>query len=382
MSSPSPPTRRRNWRSFSLRTLLVLMLLVAVALAAFKWRWDRAQRQRMLVEQLERSGCDCFYDYEWENMWGGNETRQEVHRLGAWLGPDFVHTIASAQCQPRAKLGAPAGQSPQDFDPALWASLAHFRELRHLGLSSCRMTSQETVFSAGPFPKLRMLVINDSEFSAANLATLIQSKDLEELQLVRTDVPDAGLLGLSKCPHLWRFSTDAAVGDDLLATLGSCPSLEEIWLSQPRITDKGLAHLSRLPRLRALEVKGTPIQAAPLFEFESRAQIETLSLPDTAVNDVWLAGVDQLTNLRRLDIAGTQITGAGMLAAKWPASLSDLNVRRTRLTPGCLRSLHQCRSLWRLRLEGCEVASEDIDELKRAIPQCTVFWDGGSAPAP
>jgi hypothetical protein len=190
MTASSTPSRsRRNWLSLSLRSLLVLFTLLAVWMGIVA---NRAREQRRIVTALSQyPGAMIMYDHEWDWSSGG-----EIPR-------------------PRP-LGPPPG------DPWLRSRLGDEYFVTVIG-----------VFLTGEW---------DNKTQRPNHAAL---------ELIR-DLPRLRVLSLEKSP----------VTDADLAAIADQTELTYLWLDDTTISDAGLVHLRNMHRLKYLYVRNSNVTDA------------------------------------------------------------------------------------------------------------------------
>lgn len=158
--------------------------------------------------------------------------------------------------------------------------------------------------------------------------------------------PDA-LFGL----HLWKLFT---LPDDELRHVGRLSGLRYLSLGDAwEVTDSGMAHLAGLVRL------------------------EELDLTQTTITDKGLAYLDGLANVRKLSLWGTQVGDAGLLHVLHMRGLEILNLRYTKVSDEGVGDLVRLRNLKRLDLTGTNITVRRIEQVRRALPNCTITTVNG-----
>ena len=84
-----------------------------------------------------------------------------------------------------------------------------------------------------------------------------------------------------------------------------------------------------------------------------------------------------LKKLKTLNLHDTGVSDAGLVHFKDFKSLEHINVRETQVTDAGLHHFKDCKNLKQLWLNNTKVTNAGIDELKKALPQCKIEWDGG-----
>jgi formylglycine-generating enzyme required for sulfatase activity len=131
------------------------------------------------------------------------------------------------------------------------------------------------------------------------------------------------------------------------------------------LTDRGLAPLTTLEHLWLLDLSGTPL------------------------SDEGLAHVGRVNGLQLLTLASCgNLTSGGLAHLTRLPILRRLSLWGTPIDDGAVKHLKQMTCLRILYLNGTKVTASGIEELRRALPKCVIFWDGGAvipgaaAPAP
>jgi hypothetical protein len=207
------------------------------------------------------------------------------------------------------------------------------------------------------------------------LALLVRFGGLEDVDLSRTPISDAGLAGLKKLVHVRSLHlSETKIGDVGLGHLKDVRGLEglKIWsalddrrglaitnaglahlkgledlvslgIGKAQITDAGLAHLGQLRNLEVLELHGNNITDAGLLHLRRLRKLAHLRLPGTQVEGKNLAKLKEMGSLRELDLKGCPVSDAG-LAALASLPLRDLYLaKNAKVTPAGLAKLKTAR---------------------------------------
>ena len=187
----------------------------------------------------------------------------------------------------------------------------------------------------GGLSKLGMLVLDGT--GVTDLGPLGGLSKLETLFLSGNGVTDLGpLRGLSKLA--WLDLSETGVTD--LAPLGGLSKLVWLDLSETSVTDLG--PLGGLSKLETIHLSGTGV--TDLGPLGGLSELKMLSLTGTGVTDP--GPLDGLSNLAWLSLSGTGVTDLGPLG-----ELSNLRI---------------------LFLPGTGVTEEQIEELRRALPDAKI----------
>lgn len=153
----------------------------------------------------------------------------------------------------------------------------------------------------------------EGKFCDEDLPFLNQIHRLEELQLNKTQITDAGLhqLGNLKGLTLLHLS-DTNITDDGLKGIRGLQKLRDLRLCRTKISDAGIESLATLKELRRLELDGTAVTDAGLKRLGGMPQLEVLDLRGTQITDQGLGHLARLTHLKLLVVRQTATTDAGI----------------------------------------------------------------------
>ena len=127
-----------------------------------------------------------------------------------------------------------------------------------------------------------------------------------------------------------------------------------------------LTPLAGLKRLEWLAIRGTPL--SDLTPLAKLTRLQELELEYTQVSDLTpLAG---LNNLRWLNLQNTQVSDLTPLAGL--ANLKYLYLNNTQVSD--LAPLAKLTSLKWLDLYETPVSEEQVEELRKALPNCIIPW--------
>jgi hypothetical protein len=136
--------------------------------------------------------------------------------------------------------------------------------------------------------------------------------------------------------------------DNAMTRLKTFQYLRGLDLGYSDITDQGLSHIQSLSELRWIYLYGTQVTDDGLRYVRGLANVETLVLADDNFTDACLEHISTLPRLRLLNLNGCRITDSGV------------------------KFLRQVSNLERLMLYDTDVSVKGIEELKRALPKCTI----------
>jgi hypothetical protein len=217
-------TPKRTWLQFRLRTLFVLVLLVAVPSGLFRWK---IARKREAVAKIE--GLGGIVSYDWQRA-GMNEPPGAAW-LRKLLGDDVLADVVCVKLPPRQRVFYGERTklmfrlSSSDYDPGVRDD------------------------------DLRLLAI---------------FANLEDLDLARAEIGDAGLAHLRRLASLRSLNLDhTKLTDSGVAQLKKVTGLQSLCLSRTALTDASLIHLKGLGGLDLLDLRCTGVTKAGVAELQN-----------------------------------------------------------------------------------------------------------------
>ncbi len=200
--------------------------------------------------------------------------------------------------------------------------------------------------------------------------------NLGYLTLKYTHVGDAGLAHLKDLPNLTSLGLQRIPMTDAgLEPLKGLTSLTSLSLAEMYggISGTGLVHLKELNKLEHIKLDYCTVLTTGL-EHLPRG-LTQLFLKRTKVNDGELVHLKELTKLTELCLLEcSQVTGATL--GHLPQGLTTLDLGGTPVTDAGLVHLRGLSKLKLLRLHKTKVTAAGIEELRKALPQCKIEWDG------
>jgi hypothetical protein len=127
-------------------------------------------------------------------------------------------------------------------------------------------------------------------------------------------------------------------------------------------------------RVRGVCLRNTPVSdLSPLAELK---HLEGLNLYSAGVKD--LSPLAELTKLEILTLSYTQVSDLSPLAElKNLEQLFLINTQVSDLSP-----LVELKNLYHLRLDNTQVSDEQVQELRQALPNCSIDYTTVSPPPP
>jgi hypothetical protein len=208
--------------------------------------------------------------------------------------------------------------------------------------------------------------------------------------------------------NLKTLSLSNGLNDDRLAQLAALAKLESLQTNLAQITDGGVKPLARLKNLKNLKFfhPGKAFSGAGLVHLKEMPNLERLAVAGSLqFNDDGMAAVAKLTGLKEFRTWHAGGTNEGVkklkelknlkslylgqrLTYKLPAcptdetiaivaeftSLESLQLDEARLTFRALQQLKQLPTLKKLTLGGIDIAKEEVERLRKEMPQAKVEW--------
>ena len=213
---------------------------------------------------------------------------------------------------------------------------------------------------------------------------------------------------LGRLTHIKTLSVSNGLNDERLSLLTTLLELEYLQTNLAQVTDDGIKPLARLKNLRNLKFfhPGKSFSGAGLAHLAELPNLTQLTVAGSlAFNDDGMAAVAKLTRLQEFRTwhAGPTQEGVKKLTAlknlkslylgqrltyKPPAcptdetiavlvelkSLESIQLDETRLSFAALQQLKQLPALKKLTLGGIDMPREDVERLKKELPQVKIEW--------
>lgn len=273
-TAKTPDRRRRRWRQFSLRTMILLVTIVSIACSFVTARMRAAKRQEAAVKAIKEAGGLVTYDYFLDNRPHGKKGAQPP-------GPEWL----------RDRLGI-------DF-------FARVVEVRLHRFGQEKVVAKHLT----AMPRLRLLNLRGvANLSDSDLARIGQLQHLEQLQLSSPKISD---VLLSRISHPKRMKIlvleDTRITDVGAERLRAFSNLEELGLAGSRITDAALVNLTSMKKLRILRIEGTAITNSGLEHLAHLDKLEYVGLFGSQVTD---EGALRFWHGREIPKQGEESSGA------------------------------------------------------------------------
>jgi lactate permease len=208
-----------------------------------------------------------------------------------------------------------------------------------------------------------------------------RSGRIVEVNLNRTRIADADLKLLSGLSALTDLSLEeTAIGDAGLAHVSGLKELRWLNLYRTRVGDAGLAHLKTLTKLEHLPLGETRISDPGLAHLGAISSLKYLGLRGDRVTDAGLRHLESLVNLRGLHLGGTEVTTEGLREFAPLVQLKELWLHDTRIGNEAIPALGKLTSLESLYVYRTNLTIEGVQELKRKLPGCRIYYRSPDRP--
>jgi hypothetical protein len=228
-----------------------------------------------------------------------------------------------------------------------------------------------------PFRLVGVSLHDNHLVSDNDLEALKDCRNLIYLDLVATNIGDAGLANLKDCKELADLRLGiTGVGDAGLANFKGCQKLRVLDLNGTRATDAGLANFRDCPNLTDLALGIPGITDVGAGYFAGRTGIALLNLAGTDITDAGFAFFKDCTNITVLHLENTRLSDASLAYFQNCQGLTRATFQGTQITDDGLAHLKNCKKLRQLSLQDTKVTATGVEELGKALPQCRIEWDG------
>lgn len=368
-----PGASERLWRlAFRLVAGVVVVFLI-LGFGGVFWLKSKARPQRDAVAAIKEAGGKVYYVWEDPDAADVSPVSFRPNLLGwTWLGGESDVEGPAAPPWLVSMLGVDCFgdvTSVVALRPASDQLLGHIGHLEKL--ESLRMqvatASEPGMKSLERLVCLKRLTLARSRVITAGFAHLAALKNLEYLNLERTNIDDhAALAGLKSLTALTELNLGGTtITDSGMESLRELIKLEDLTLNNTAISDAGLASLANLSALRRLSLKGTRLNGAGLAHLKQLTKLEELCLEGTGVDDNSLAHLAGAFNLKVLQLKGTAVGDAGVVRLKGLTNLQELTLDRTRITDAGLVELAALPHLGIVSVQHTKVTEGAITEIKR-----------------
>ncbi len=194
------------------------------------------------------------------------------------------------------------------------------------------------------------------------------------IQLRNSDVDDEWLQAhrdeIASLSHLILLMRDTTITGQGLSALREMDNIQYLDLSSVQLTDDDVAHIATLPNVTTLYIGGTGISDNALVELSAMPHLVWLGLDSSQATPHGLSELSKCKNLTGLHVENANDDSiANVAAAAWPIYMS---VDGSELTAESLTSLAKMSPLKLLTLFDTTFSEAELQELRRALPGCTI----------
>ncbi len=228
------------------------------------------------------------------------------------------------------------------FSEAEYRLIGRVTTLKSLSLSGRALRDNDLAALAG-LTQLESILLNGTELSDDGYRHFAAFQQLKRLSLFHPsrdckDFTGAGLAHLKALPKLERLTfAGATAGDEAFEAVGQLTQLKEFSQWHNWESPNAIKHLLKLPNLTALKIgQRLPGRGRP---------------PTPSFDDATLKTIAQMKTLERLDLQEARLSYEG------------------------LAQLKQLPKLRELYAKWVETPSQDVDRLRRLLPNVKIDWE-------
>lgn len=355
--SSTQPSRAR-WL-IPLVVFVVFLNAAPLLLVWGLWQANLRSDEQVAIGQLTSEGDgvgEVIYDWEYDNS-GDEEGPPGDFVTKVFFGENYASHAVHLETY---------GRSAE----TLAKSLGHLRKLQSVKLVECEFNKEVAQALAG-LPELTTIQFATMSPSAESLEVLSQGKQIEELNLLNTQVTDAQLAAIGKFTNLNSLYIAESIGsDEGLAKLGQLRSLLSLTIyAMPQITDDGVAELKNLTKLEGLTLPPSQITGRSLAIITQMPQLNDLEmtcLPSKQdaklpTAEIW----SQVPELSSITLDAPCIDDEDLAEMAKLPTLYELYLCNPGITDSGVAKLAQAQELSWLTLLGTHISDEGIRPLAK-----------------
>jgi len=150
------------------------------------------------------------------------------------------------------------------------------------------------------------------------------------------------------------------------------PDVLQRFAAQAKATIKPVAEGHPLLRVGFVSRRKDTTDAQVKALLGQKERIAVLDLARTSIQDQALDYNSGMNRLTQLDLSGTKVSSEGLLGLTSLVHLEVLNLHRTQLDSKAIRVLATLRSLKSLYLWEANLSKEDVEQLRRLLPETRI----------
>ncbi len=351
--TPSPPTQRRRWFQFSLRSLLLMMLVVGCGLGWLTMRRSQSKQAWKRIADAEELGISFNVIYHSDSR-GPQKSLQEEW-LDEWLWVTFPVASDSAKMS--------FSEDPQ----AAVQELRKYPHLKDLELAHIDNFTDEHLACLSDFKNLTLLYLHELPVEGSGLAHLHGNTSLEILEVKDCEnLADEAIYSIPKLPSLTQLTIENCplTGISLGHLATACPKLEKLILVKVPLTIEGLQEIGAIHSLKSLTLAESDVTTDGLGYLNDLTQLQEIHLYRSSINDVGLEHLSKHPLLENLPLLGMSITDAGMAHLSVLHELKEVDLEQTGIGDQGLQHI-QSQKLESLRLNYTLITDAGASQLTR-----------------
>jgi Leucine-rich repeat (LRR) protein len=165
------------------------------------------------------------------------------------------------------------------------------------------------------------------------------------------------------------------VSNEELKYTQSLSNLHRLFLRGTNISDDGLEYLQNMRKLEFLDLFGTDVSDEGMNYLQRLSNLSWLSLGRTQVGDEGMKYLQTLSTMWFLSLRFSKISDKGLKYIQKLSNLSWVTLRGTDISDDGLQYLQSLSKLKILDLRETKVTDKGLDQIKQALPSCTLNWD-------
>lgn len=369
-------TAKKYRLKFTLKTLLLVMTVFGVWLGS---KVQRANKQRLAVEQIEQLGGNVVYSYELIDAYSWKRSNKPMPGpkwLRNLIGDDYFVRVAYVK-QPR-------GHGEASY-------LSSLPDIERIDLQSTPITDDDLVHLRD-MRNLKSLHCSDSQIKGPGLKHLSNCKDLRSLDLRHTQEEEVELTHLEalqklKTSYSYNFHVhgENEIADEAVEYLLRIEKLKQLETYRLAVDDTGGGEVARyIARLNlgvTLSHKQTMDEVVKRLTVAlSSGQIDKSSVmtglysQEGEFSDAGLEQIAKFAKLERLHLGFAAITDEGLVHLRALKNLTELDLYGTSISDDSVPVLASLGQLTKLTVFGTRVTKEGGKRLQDALPACAVRY--------
>lgn len=209
------------------------------------------------------------------------------------------------------------------------------------------------------FPKMKTLILDSSDISAAGVELLSSLNNIECLYFIGCHFGNDGLVPVKNLTNLRMLSL--------------------FHLSE--ITDTGLEPLQNLTNLTALSLQCSQLTDVGVSHLEKLVNLTDIDLDNANMSDTGLGLILNLPKLEHLSMGGTSVTDEGLVHLKGKTKLQSICFENTSISDQGMMHFGDLLHLEMINMMGSAITHEGMAYLKN-LPNYTAFSMGSYGPEP